>query len=197
MTREIALFGEDFAHRQIIDALVNRLAKERNVEVQLNWVNALGGHGKVVDEFNTFLHDLRRHGGIPDLIVVTTDADCKGANERRREFERSDAPAPVVLATPDPHVERWLLLDGAAFREVFGRGCDAPDLRCDRDLYKQRLISAIYDAGITPTLGGVEFAEDIINNMNIDRAMRSDDSLRRFVTEMRQTFRLWNPCWSS
>lgn len=191
MTREIALFGEDFAHREIIDALVSRLANERNITVNLNWVNAQGGHGKVVDEFNTFLHDLRRHGGIPDLIIVATDADCKGINERRREFEQSNAPVPVVLATPDPHVERWLLLDGAAFREVFGRGCDAPDLRCDRDLYKQRLISAIYSAGITPTLGGIEFAEDIVENINIERAMRSDDSLRRFVSEIRQTFRQW------
>ena len=191
MIREIALFGEDSAHRQIIDALVNRLAKESNTTVRLNWVNAQGGHGQVVDEFNTFLRDLRRHGGIPDLIVVATDADCIGVNERRREFEQVNAPAPIVLATPDPHVERWLLLDGAAFREVFGRGCDAPDQRCDRDLYKQRLISAIYAAGITPTLGGIEFAEDIVQYMNIDRAMRSDDSLRRFVSEIRQTFRQW------
>ena len=37
------------------------------------------------------------------------------------------ARAPVVLAVPDPHVERWLLLDGAAFKAAVGHGCDAPD----------------------------------------------------------------------
>ena len=77
----------------------------------------------------------------------------KECNERRKEFDQADSLAPIVLATPDPHVERWLLLDGAAFRQVFGRGCDAPNLRCDRDLYKQRLVAAILAAGITPTLG--------------------------------------------
>ena len=129
MIREIALFGEDSAHRQIVDALVSRLAEESDIAVRLTWVSARGGYGKVVDKFNTFLYDLRRHRGVPDLIVVTTDADCKGVNERRREFEQSNSPAPIVLAAPDPHVERWLLLDGAAFREVFGPGCDAPDQR--------------------------------------------------------------------
>ena len=125
------------------------------------------------------------------MIVITTDADCKGVNERRREFEQVNSPAPIALATPDPHVERWLLLDGAAFRQVFGRGCDAPDLRCDRDLYKQRLAAAILAAGITPTLGGIEFAADLIRNMDIDRAAGADASLNRFVSEIRATFRQW------
>ena len=44
---------------------------------------------------------------------------------------------PVILAPPDPHVERWLLLDGAAYKAVFGKGCDTPDLKCDRNHYKQ------------------------------------------------------------
>ena len=99
MIRNIALFGEDTAHRQIVDPLVRRLASECNVSVQLNWVNAQGGYGKVVEEFNTFLHDLRRHGGIPDLIVVTTDADCKGVNERRKEFDQADSLGCVVKTT--------------------------------------------------------------------------------------------------
>lgn len=86
-----------------------------------------------------------------------------------------------------------MLLDGAAFRQAFGRGCDAPDLRCDRDLYKQRLVAAILAAGITPTLGGIEFASDIIQNLDIDRAARSDASLNHFVSEIRQTFRQWQP----
>ena len=189
--REIACFVEDRAHREIIGALINRLAAEYDVRVQLDWRSTVRGHGRVVQEFERFLRDLARQGGSPDLIVVATDANCVGLNDRVREIGHPDAPAPVVYAIPDPHIERWLLLDGAAFREVFGRGCDAPDQKCSRDIYKQRLIEAIYAAGVTPLLGGIEFAADIVRNMDIDRAARDDRSLRRFVEEIRRVFRQW------
>jgi Domain of unknown function (DUF4276) len=122
------------------------------------------------------------------LIIVATDANCAGLNERVSEFQDRDAPAPMVLAVPDPHVERWLLLDGAAFRTVFGRGCDAPDLKCSRDRYKQRLIEAIHATGVTPSLGGIEFAEDIIQHMDIDRAAQADRSFQRFVDDPLRAF---------
>lgn len=78
------------------------------------------------------MRDLKRQGRpYPDLIVVATDANCKGLNERTREIVCRDDPAPMILAIPDPHLERWLLLDGAAFKAVFGKGCDAPDQKCD------------------------------------------------------------------
>ena len=190
--REIALFGEDDAHEQVIDALVRRIAEEYNIPIHLDWRNAVGGHGKVTTELDDYLRDLnRQRSPRPDLIVVVTDANCKGLNERTREIVRRDAPAPMILAIPDPHIERWLLLDGAAFRAVLGKGCDAPDQKCARDRYKQRLIEAIYAAGITPSLGGIEYAEDIIQKMNINRAARADRSFNRFVSDLRNTFQGW------
>ncbi len=189
--RRIALFGEDVAHQKIIGALVQRLADEAETPVQLEWRSAVDGYGAVVREFENYLHDLARQGGYPDLIVVATDANCKGLNQRSRELERSNTSVPVIKAIPDPHIERWLLLDGAAFREVFGRGCDAPDQKCERERYKRLLIDAILNAGVMPILGGIEFAEDIVRNTDIERATRADDSLRRFVTEIRRTFRQW------
>ena len=141
--REIVLFVEDFAHRQVIGALVRLLAGELDLDVRLDWRSARRGYGRVVRELNDYLRDLGRQGGpSPDLIIVATDANCKGLNERIREFGEPEAPAPMILAIPDPHIERWLLLDGAAFKAVFGRGCDAPDQKCDRGRYKQRLIEA-------------------------------------------------------
>ena len=69
--REIALFVEDFAHRQIIGALVRRLAEERGVDARLDWRSAVRGHGRVVQELGDYLRDLGRQGGhMPDLIVV-------------------------------------------------------------------------------------------------------------------------------
>ena len=188
---EIACFVEDRAHREVIGAFIRRLAMEHGMTVQIDWRSAVRGHGRVVQEFERYLRDLERQGGIPDLIIVATDANCVGINNRIRDLDTPIAPAPIVLAVPDPHIERWLLLDGAAFRAVFGRGCDAPDQKCSRDLYKQRLLEAIRNAGITPLLGGIEYAEDIINHMDIDRAINADRSLRRFVEEIRRIFRSW------
>jgi len=138
------------------------------------------------------MRDLRRQGSPwPDLIVAATDANCKGLNERVGEIGHDDTPTPMVLAIPDPHIERWLLLDGAAFKTVFGIGCDAPDQKCDRGRYKQRLIEAIHAAGTTPLLGGIEYAEDIVMAMNIDRASRLDRSFKRFVEDLRDEFQGW------
>ena len=190
--REIALFVEDDAHQQVIGALVQRIAAEFNIVARFDWRSAVGGHGKVVTELANYMRDLKRQGSPwPDLIVAATDANCKGLNERGKEIGHLDAPAPVILAIPDPHIERWLLLDGAAFKVVFGTGCDAPDQKCDRGRYKQQLIEAIHTAGTTPLLGGIEYAEDIVKEMNIDRASRLDRSFKRFVEDLRDAFQGW------
>ena len=189
--RRISLFVEDDAHQKVIGTLVRRLASELGITVRLEWLNTAGGYGAVVHEFDDYLRDLTWQGGYPDLIVVATDANCKGLNERARELARPNVPVPVLQAIPDPHIERWLLLDGAAFREVVGLGCDAPDQKCERERYKRLLIDAIYSAGITPVLGGIEFAESIAERMNLDRAAQADRSLQRFIAAIRQTFRQW------
>ena len=184
---EVALFGEDFAHRQIINALVRRIAADRGVEVRTEWRNATGGHGQVVREFERYIADLRRQpGSRPDIIVVATDANCAGLHERAKQFDAFEAPAPIVRAIPDPHIERWLLLDSAAFKSALGRGCDAPDMKCERNRYKQLLRQAVRDAGIEPSLGGVEFADDIVDAMDLGRAARADRSFQRFTEDLRR-----------
>lgn len=189
---EIALFGEDYAHRQIVGALVQRTADDFAISVHLDWRSAVRGHGRVIQELGFYLRDLTNQGGpYPDLIIAATDANCRGPSERVREIQQTAAPAPMILAIPNPHIERWLLLDGAAFRSVFGRGCNAPDQKCDRDRYKNLLREAIHDAGITPVLGGIEFAEDIVRAMDLERATQTDNSLRSFVEELRRAFRQW------
>lgn len=190
--RDIALFVEDDAHQQVIGALVRRIAAECDVSVRLDWRSAVGGYGRVIAELGDYMRDLKRQGSPwPDLIVAATDANCKGLNERVREIGSSDTPAPMILAVPDPHIERWLLLDGAAFKSVLGTGCDAPDQKCDRGRYKQRLIESVHAAGTTPLLGGIEYAEDIVMAMDIGRASRVDRSFKRFVEDLRDTFQGW------
>lgn len=196
--REIALFVEDSAHQRIIGVLVQRLAHVHGIPVRMNWRNSEGGHGRVIQTFRAYLRDLvRRNSPLPDLIVVATDANCSGINNRTREINVTASSVevplpPIVLAIPDPHIERWLLLDGAAFNRVLGRGCSAPDQKCSRDVYKQRLTYAVLEAGIEPVLGGIEFAEDIAQEMDIERAKRVDDSLRLFLDRLAAQFRLWS-----
>ena len=89
----------------------------------------------------------------------------------------------------------WLMLDGAAFRAVLGRGCDAPDRKCSRDRYKYLLAEAVHASGIAPDFGGIEFARDIVSRMDIDRAARADPSLRRFVDDLSHGFSRIHEAW--
>ncbi|MDE0228521.1 MAG: hypothetical protein OXJ62_06670 [Spirochaetaceae bacterium] len=113
-------------------------------------------------------------------------------NARIASIGNLELPAQLILAVPDPHIERWLLLDGAAFREVFGRGCRAPDQKCSRDRYRQQLTDAIHQAGVVPILGGIEYAADIVRHMDLDRAARADASLQCFLNHLRAVIRGWN-----
>ncbi len=191
---KIVLFVEDFAHKEFLAALLLRLANEYEVAVHLDWRNVRRGHGAVVDELKQFLRDLQRgRDGLPDLVVVATDANCKGLVERLRQITAATDKVAVqtVCAVPDPHIERWLLVDSAAFKSVFGRGCNAPDQKCERARYKKMLIDAIRSSGVTPNLGGIEFAGDIVAAMDLDRAAAADDSLRHVIEELRGIFQAW------
>lgn len=192
--RRIALFVEDYAHQQFLGALLQRLAEEHGVAISLDWRNARRGHGAVVKEFKQYLRDVQKQGDEePDLIVAATDANCKGLRERTNALsgvtQRVDLK--IVFAVPDPHIERWLLVDSGAFKKVFGRGCNAPDQKCERARYKKMLIDAIRESGITPSLGGIEYAEDIVRGMNLDQAGRNDASLQRLLEELNAVFREW------
>lgn len=192
--REIAVFVEDFAHEQVLKALVPRIASERDLTIRLLWRNARRGHGAVVNELKQLLRDLQRgRGPLPDLVIAATDGNCKGFAARRSEIVSltDRVSLRTVCAIPDPHIERWLMLDSAAFRDALGVGCDAPDQKCERDRYKQLLRSSIRKAGITPSLGGIEFAEDIITRMDIDRSAAVDASFGHFVSDLRAIFREW------
>ena len=83
------------------------------------------------------------------------------------------------------------MLDPNAFKTVFGVGCDAPDQKCERDRYKRLLLQAIRKTGIFPSLGGIEYAEDVISAVDIDKAALADASFGHFVREIRAVFTTW------
>lgn len=190
----IVLFTEDYGHEEFVTALIERLSRENGIPVKLIPRSVRGGYGKVVFEFSAYLHDLdREREALPDLLIVATDANCNGYRKRRRALEEINDKFNdfTTYAIPDPHIERWLLLDSSAFKTALGKGCDKPDLKCSRDRYKQLLLKAMQSAGVVPPLGGIEYAEDIVNAMDLQRMEGANASFGKFLKELRSRFKEW------
>ena len=96
-----------------------------------------------------------------------------------------------MYAIPDPHIERWLLLDSAAFKAVLGRGCEVPQQKCERKRFKRLLLEAVRTAGVTPPLGGIEYTEKLVNAMDLRRLESADESLGRMLKDLRTVFKTW------
>jgi len=164
--------------------------------VETDFLSAKGGHGKVLGELKNYMHALQSdESDLPDLLIIAIDGNCKGFQGRKQEIELllKGFARQVIYAIPDPHIERWLLLDSAAFKKVLGRGCSAPTQKCERDLYKRLLRDAIRQAGVNnPRLGGIEYTEAIVDVMNLEYLEGVGDSLSKLLKELRQTFQAWS-----
>ena len=192
--REVVLFTEDLAHDAFLKPLISRLASIHAIPVAIQPRSTRGGHSMVIRALRRYLRELRTgQSSPPDLLVIATDANCRTHQGRRREIEAEteDFRDSVVCAIPDPHIERWLLLDSAAFKAVLGKGCSPPDRKCERRRYKRVLIEAVRDAGVTPLLGGIEHAEEIIQAMDLHRMEQADESLGKLLRDLNARFREW------
>lgn len=123
-----------------------------------------------------------------DVLIIARDANCKGIQERKREleteFHKRVRTVQPVYAVPDPHIERWLLLDSTAFKTVLGKGCQAPDKKCERGRYKRLLSDAVRAAGVSPIFNGMEHAEALINAMDLNRMIALDASFGQLIQDM-------------
>jgi len=192
--RRVALLVEDFAHEVFLTALVARIAGELALDVRIDTRSARGGRPRVMAELRAYLRDLDAgRERTPDLLVVATDANCEGRVKRRDNLAGAcRAHVELVLyAIPDPHVERWLLVDPHAFRSALGAGCTLPDQKCEKDRYKELLRRAVHGAGVTPVLGGIEWAEDIVAHLDLHRAGQNDAALAALVSDLRTKFNGW------
>ncbi len=145
----INIFVEDVAHEDFLTALIHRLSIEYKVETNIKPSSVRGGRGTVITELKQYLRDLQRYKeDLPELVIVGTDSNCKELMERENEINQvtSDLMNLVITMIPEPHIERWFLLDSEAFKEVYGKGCQKPDQKCERDRYKKMLLNAIYQA---------------------------------------------------
>ncbi|MHB8626516.1 MAG: DUF4276 family protein [Aggregatilineales bacterium] len=194
MAKRVNLFVEDQGHEAFLRALFKRFAEMYGIEVDLHSANVRGGHGKAITELTQYLRDLKR-GRVEraDLLVAAIDANCKGYTQAQAEIvqtvQQAELGIDAIYAVPDPHLEHWLLSDSNAFKTVFGIGCQSPDQKCERDRYKKLLREAILKAGINPPLGGIEYAEDLVNALDLHP--KTDKSLRRLLDDLRAQFNQW------
>lgn len=192
----IILFVEDVAHEAFLVPLIRRIASDEGRDVQINIRSSRGGRPRLLSELQQFVRSvLAGHEVAPDYLVIATDANCVGRTHWQNQVMAvcglyvTRYPGSVILAIPDPHIERWFLVDSRAFRTVLGRGCAAPNQKCERDRYKQLLANAVRDAGVEPLLGGIEYAEDLVEHMDLDRMLTRDASLGTTIQEVRRTIR--------
>lgn len=187
VTFRIDLFCEDSAHESCARAIVARIGRELQVDLNLRVASARFGIPRLRRELQAFQLMVRRASGAPDLLVVLVDANNIGPAERSREVEDaidSSVFSRYVIGTPDPYVERWLLADPESFAERFDR---QPPLGTPegRDGWKNQLVNTLEEAGEIVTQGGAEFAEEIISAMDFYRAGKVVPTIQAFADSVR------------
>lgn len=195
----IVYFLEDLAQEGYIKALVKRIAEEKAIPPSSlrHDVRAARHGSKAIKEFKNYLEDTGKAGTEEtDILVVAKDANCKSYYETAKELEnfvKPDHPlrGKIVYAIPDPHIERWYLMDQKALKKAVGlpKAPPIPTYKCDQDYYKKVLMQALKESGINSLLGGSEYAERIvasIENLDVPSPPAPDDSFQRFVNDLRK-----------
>ncbi len=191
--RRVAFFLEDSAREAIIPPLFGRLAAEAQwseKQLDLRVLSARGGAS--LRAFRGFLKDARQRGHLnADLLIVGVDANCKGFTARRdlvlKIAGRSTTYPAVIAAIPDPHVERWYLLDTSALGKAAGTTIAAcvPAYKCEKGHYKTLLRAAFAGSGIIPPLGGLEFGPLVAQHMDLFAAAKQDHGLADYIEKVR------------
>ena len=190
----IDLFVEDRAHEEFLKAMIARLSADEHREIAVRVRSARGGHGRVVNEF-TLYQDVVTRGlsSIPDILVVAVDANCSSFHETQKSLKnhlKAEFEGRATYACPEPHIERWFMADPESFAEVVGAEPPRERRKCERDRYKRQLVEAIRNGGHLAPLGGLEFARDLVLQMDLYRAGKNEPSLKAFVDSLRGALRL-------
>ncbi|HVT16423.1 MAG TPA: hypothetical protein VHQ90_09635 [Thermoanaerobaculia bacterium] len=192
----IDVFCEDTGHEQFTGSLLRRIARDLQLQLDVQTRNSRGGHGRALREFRTWQRAVAAQHGIgsviPDLLVLIIDANCTSWFECRRNLaeaiESSFFPAHVI-GCPDPHIERWCFADPQAIQDVLGCPCPADPGKCERAFYKRLLRETIRKAGQPILTGEMEYAPDLIEAMDLFRAGKNQHSLGHFIDEIRGALR--------
>ena len=147
--------------------------------------------GASLSALRQFLKDARQRGHLnADLLVVGVDANCKGFTQRRDFVLKAAAKSPyreIITAIPDPHVERWFLLDMAALSRAAGApiAASVPSYKWKKNHYKNLLRQTFAGSGITPPLGGQEYGPLIARELDLFAAAKQDHGLADYLEQAR------------
>lgn len=187
----VDIFAEDRAHEAFLVPIVHRVAHEENVDVSARVRSARGGHGRAIAELELYQNLTEKTASKtiePILLVVGIDGNCMAFTKARDAIKdkiKGRFVGRMIAACPDPHVERWYLADPDSFQTIVGHRPSVGKKKCARDHYKRLLSTAVQQAGHPPTLGGIEFASELVQGMDLYRAGRNDRSLKAFVDDLR------------
>ena len=81
------------------------------------------------------------------------------------------------------------MADPPSFFTVVGVEPHIETIKCERDRYKKLLLEAIRAGGHVPTLGGLEFATELVEAMDLYRAGKREPTLRALVQDVRMLIR--------
>jgi len=189
-------FLEDNAQEAFIPNLVRRLIAEEGKnpgDYNLCVLYARGGGS--IRAFKEFIKDVKKRRSIvADVLIVGSDGNCNGFVKRRNQLNDAakDVPYPsVITAIPDPHIERWYLLDSHALATAAGVPVQAvpPATKCDKGHYKKLLKDVFAQHNLSPPLGGAEYGPGIAATMDLYAAGVADHALRDFIDQVRNWLR--------
>lgn len=189
----IKLIIEDNAQEQLLEGLIWRLVSEAGKNKRNFSLLPLKSRGKSIQAFKDYVQEDRSRGYAgADLLVVCSDANCKGYTKRKEQLLRESQQGlytRVITAIPDPHVERWYLIDLSALSISVDApiSISLPSHKCAKGYYKNILKLAFRESGVIPVLGGSEYGKEIAAHMDLYQSSKSDHGLRDFIEE----FNIW------
>jgi hypothetical protein len=177
--------------------LVQRIAGEVGISDKqlIHDIRSARGGSIIINEFKKFTKScLGGDSSQFDLVIVAIDGNCKGYQDRKKELEKCLGTVPVledrvVFAVPDPHIERWYMLDQKAFRNGVGidKSPDLPSYKCQKDYYKKLIYQILHESNVTALLGGIEYAERIVKNIeDLELLGQRDPGFKFFVQELKR-----------
>lgn len=196
----VVYFLEDRAQEGLVTALVARVAREEGIpEDAVNHDIRSARHGaKALEDFRRFITDSATED-VHDVafLLVMIDGNCQTRAQRLRQLEaivpeRYPLLQSIVYAVADPHVERWYLMDQAAWHKAIGGAYppQLPQYKCDQDYYKHLLADAVRDSGVSALLGGTEFGAAIVEAMeDLNNTSYPDGAFTQLVHDLRHATR--------
>ncbi len=193
---KIVFFLEDTAQEAFIRAMVERLIRDESKNINdydLQVLSARGGGS--IRAYKDFLkHAKRRNYQDADCLIVGSDGNCNGFTKRKQQLTKASnnlTHPTIITAVPDPHIERWYILDSQALARAAGVTVQvvSPTVKCDKNHYKNLLKKVFTDQNIVPPLGGAEYGELVANEMDIYNAGVTDHSLKDFIDQVKSWLR--------